>query len=87
MDATSDTASGSASTAANAASTLYPYTTHLDWGSKGFTFFIIISNDGLWLYGFAIIFNVGSVSQIMLIVSDPSANIFNGSSICGLTVW
>ena len=55
--------------------TLYSSTTNLDWGSKVWTVLFIISNFGLWLFGFALGFNVGFTSQITLIVSDPSANI------------
>ena len=83
MAATSAAASGYASTTA---SNMYSSATHLDWGSKVWTLFFIVSNYGLWIYGFTLGFNVGSASQIMWIVSDPSANILEGYSLCVLTV-
>ena len=86
MDAISNVASRSASIVSTAASTLFYYTNTLDWGSKGWNFFFIVSNDGLWIYGFSIGFNIGSASHITLIVSDPSANILAGYPLCGLTV-
>ena len=78
MYATSDAASGSSSTAATMVYTLSYSATHIYWGSKWFTFFFVVSNDDLWIYGFA--------SQITLIVSDPSANLFEVYHLCGLTV-
>ena len=86
MDDTSDTASGSASTVYTAASTLFSSTTNIDWGSKGWNIFFIVSNDGIWLYGLALGLNVGYASQITLIVSDLSVNILEGSYLCGLTI-
>ena len=85
MASTSAAAYGSASTAATAASTLSYSTNHIDWGSKGWTFLFIVSNYGLELNGFDLVFNAGYASHIILTVSDPSANLFELSSLCGLT--
>ena len=86
MASTSDSDYVSAATAATTASTIYSFTTHIDWGSKVWDFFFIVSNDEIWLHGFALGFNVGSTSQITFIVGDPSANLLEVSSLCGLNV-
>ena len=53
MSDTSSAVSGSAPTIATAASILSSSTTNIDWCYKGWTFFFIVSNNGLWIYFFS----------------------------------
>ena len=86
MTAKFSATSVSASTMYTAASNLSSSTTHLDWYPKRLALLFICPNGGVSIYGFALGFNVGSASHIMLIVSDPSTDILEVLSPYGLTV-